>query len=63
MKLDGEKLLADLESNLKNLQKYEKADIESEQYHDISLRRNFMQGVERAINLIKSGDYTIEDKE
>lgn len=62
MKLDGDKLLAEFERQLKVLRSYEDNDIELQNYNDIASRRNFIQGIDRAISTIKSGDYTI-DKE
>ena len=61
MNIDGEKLLAEFERQLKVLHSYEKTDIECNIYNDIALRRNFMQGIERAISTIKSGDYATKD--
>ena len=60
--LDGDKLLAEFERQLEILRSYEKADIECHIYNNIALRRNFMQGIDRAISTIKSGDYKIEDQ-
>ena len=61
MNIDGEKLLAELERQLEVLRSYEKNDIECQNYNDIALRRNFMQGIDRAISTINSGDYTTKD--
>lgn len=60
--LDGNKLLAEFDRQLKVLRSYEDHDIELQDYSEIVLRRKFMRGIDRAISTIKSGDYTI-DKE
>ena len=59
MKLDGEKLLADLKEHSEMLKK---SMGESDSQFTITNYANKLSQVSAIIFLIKSGDYTIEDK-
>jgi hypothetical protein len=61
MKLDGEKLLAEIERKIKLLWRQIDSDIECQNYESITSKYQTIQDYRRIIRLIDLGDYTIEE--
>ena len=63
MILDGEKLLADLKNRLTQLRAMAEMERETNDFTSLQFTRLQIGDLVSTIDLIKSGDYTIKEKE